>query len=187
MKRIIIVHRWEGTAEGDWYPWLVEKLRNKGYEVIVPDMPDTDAPEIGLWVSYLSSTVGEADSETYLVGHSIGAQTILRYLERTDTHIGGAVFVAGWLYLENLEDEDVKKIAEPWLTTPIDLAKVQAQLPHATLIISDNDPYGAFEKNREKFKELGVKEVIVHNGGHITAPEVPIILEEVLSLIKSDI
>ena len=39
-------------------------------------------PRIQKWVSKLAQTVGDADKQTYFVGHSMGCQTIVRYLEK---------------------------------------------------------------------------------------------------------
>ena len=182
MKRVFIVHRWSGGPSDDWRPWLKSELEKLGYEVFVPEMPDTEVPVIEKWVSHLSQIVGIPDSQTYFVGHSIGCQAILRYLENVNELIGGAVFVAGWFNLENLEDEEVKEIARPWIETAIDLEKIKKVLPKSTLIISDNDPYEAFEENKNRFSLLGSKIIVLHNAGHITEgdgfTELPEVLEE---------
>lgn len=61
-------------------------------------MPDTANPKIKKWVSELEKQVSELDENTYFVGHSIGCQTIMRYLENKETRkIGGILFVAPWL------------------------------------------------------------------------------------------
>jgi len=182
MKRVIIVHRWEGSSTDDWRLWLKNELEKLGYEVSAPDMPDTDVPIIEKWVNKLAEVVGTPDSNTYLVGHSIGCQTILRYLENIDTPVGGAIFVAGWFNLENMESDDVKEIAKPWIETPINLEKVKAVLPKSSIIISDNDPFGYFKENREQFSKIVTSEVVVHGAGHFTSDdgfdELPIVINE---------
>ncbi|HXK39948.1 MAG TPA: alpha/beta hydrolase, partial [Candidatus Paceibacterota bacterium] len=144
------------------------------------------APVIEKWVPHLATIVGEPDEETYFVGHSVGCQTILRYLETVHAPVGGAVLVAGWFGLKNLEDEETEEIARPWLTTPIDFEKVKAVLPRSTLIISDNDPYESFEYNKERFTELGSKILVLPGAGHFTEDEgfeeLPAALEAVVSL-----
>lgn len=186
MKRVIIVHRWEGSSQDDWRPWLKAELEKLGCEVFVPDMPDTDVPVIEKWVNKLSEVVGKPDANTYFIGHSIGSQTILRYLETVNTPVGGAIFVAGWFNLDNMEDEEVKEIAKPWIETLIDLQKVKSVLPQSTLIISDNDPYGCFEENRKKFGEMVTKEIVVSHAGHFTEEdgykELQIALDEIIKI-----
>src|SRR3990167_4448098 len=185
MKTVIIVHGWDGSSKKDWMPWAKEALEKTGVKVVMPDMPHSEKPEIGECVQYLSSVVGAPDEDTYFVGHSIGCQTILRYLETINTPVGGAVFVAGWFNLENLEDEETKEIAKPWIETPIDLKKVRAVLPKSTMIISDNDPYDCFEENKKKFAELRSKIIVLPNAGHITSEDGFLEFPEVLFALNT--
>jgi serine hydrolase len=192
MKRIIIVHRWSGGPNADWRPWLKAQLEKEGYEILVPEMPDSDAPVIEKWVGRLATIVDTPDKDTYFVGHSIGCQAILRYL---DAHrfapmetVGGAVFVSGWFDLKNLEEDDTKAIMKSWIKRPINPLKIKTVLPRSTLIISDNDPYDCFEENKRRFSELGSKIVVLHGAGHITADdgfvETPTILSEIENMLK---
>lgn len=180
-KRVFIVHGWGGYPKEGWFPWLKKELIDKGFVVKVPAMPDTENPRIDKWVSYLADLVGEPDKNTYFIGHSIGCQTILRYLETIDIPIGGALFVAGWFNLENLEGDEIK-IARPWIETSMNMEKIKKSLLRSALIISDNDPYGAFEENRRKFKKLGSEIVVLNNAGHISRgdgfKEVPTVIEQ---------
>jgi len=184
MKRIIIVHRWEGSSQDDWRLWLKDELKRLGYEVIVPDMPDTDVPVIEKWVNKLSEVVGVLDEDVYFIGHSIGCQTILRYLETIETPVGGALFVAGWFNLENLEDDDVKEIAKPWIETPINIEKIKKVLPKSTLLISKDDPYGAFDENVAKFSTLLSKVCVYEHAGHFTNSIEPEILKQFKNFIE---
>jgi len=178
MKRIVIVHGWGGSPKSDWVPWLKRELEKLGFEVIAPVMPETNSPEIGAWVGKLTEVVDVPDAYTYFVGHSIGCQTIMRYLETINVPVGGAIFVAGWFNLENMESVEEEVIAEPWLKTAIDLEKVKKVLPRSTLIISDNDPYGAFEENKRKFRPLITKELVLPGREHFNEAVEPEILEE---------
>ena len=97
-KRVFVIHGWEGYPEEGWRPWLRKELEGKGFEVIIPAMPDTATPTFAKWVPYLAQTVGAADENTYFVCHSLGCITTLRYLEtlKENQKIGGVVFVAGF-------------------------------------------------------------------------------------------
>lgn len=173
-------------ANGDWRPWLKTELEKLNFEVYIPQMPDIDTPIIEAWVNKLSEVTGTPDKDTYFIGHSIGCQTILRYLETLDSPVGGAIFVAGWFDLENLEDEETVEIAKPWIETTINSDKVKSILSKSTLIISDNDPFGCFEENKEKFSQLNSKEIVIKNGGHLTKEdgyvEFPLVLDEIISI-----
>lgn len=173
-KRCIIVHRWDGTPDSDWYSWLKKELVIRGFNVVTPKMPNTSEPKIEEWVSHLKKIVGVPDENTYFIGHSIGCQAIMRYLETLPkgTKIAGVIFVAGWFALKNLEDEDVEEIARPWLTTPINFSRIKDMTSNTTVFLSTNDYYNCVKENESSFKNnLGAKVIILKDRGHFTADD----------------
>ncbi|TAL49168.1 hypothetical protein EPN83_01350 [Patescibacteria group bacterium] len=90
-QRVFIIHGWDGYPQEGWFPWLKRELEKHGFETHVPAMPNPDKPKIREWVSELHNVIGEADEMTYLVGHSIGAQAVLRYISELlpDSAVGG--------------------------------------------------------------------------------------------------
>jgi len=190
MKRVYIIHGWDGYPEENWFPWLKRELEAKGFKVFVPQLPAPDLPEINSWVSKLSETVGTSDDQTYFIGHSVGCQTIARYTESLPDGVlvGGVVFVAGFFKrLTNLEDdEDVRKTARQWLETPIDFSKIRTHILKSVAIFSDDDPYVPLD-NQDDFKnKLDSKILIEHNMGHFSGStgttELPVVLEELLKM-----
>src|SRR6185369_17783823 len=93
MKRGFIAHCWSGDPDYCWYPDAKRELEQLGFRVEVPALPDTDAPALKNWLPKLQEVVGKADEETYLIGHSAGCITILRYLESLPEgeKVGGVV------------------------------------------------------------------------------------------------
>lgn len=190
-KRVFVVHRWEGGPNKDWLPWAKRELSPKGYEVHLLSMPTPEHPKIETWVPYLAKAIGEPSKNTILIGHSIGCQTILRYLESLPKGRGVAkvILVAGsGSYLTGLTDEE-KLVAKPWLETPIDLSTVRTKANDFVAIFSDNDPYVPLEENAKTYKEkLGAEIIIKHNMGHFEGDdgvtELPIVLDSVLKLVK---
>ena len=186
MMKAIIVHRWDGSHSSDWYPWLKKELEKNNVSVEVPAMPNAAEPKINAWVSQLKRSIGITDDELVLIGHSIGCQTIMRYLaESPSVNVKRVIFVAGWFALENLENEEVKAIAKPWLTEPIGFKKIKEKTRNITVFLSTNDPYGCVKENKRLFEEkLNAKVIIEENKGHFLAEdgitEVPEVLNEVL-------
>lgn len=166
-KRVFIIHGWDGFPEEGWFPWLKQELEKIDYEIIVPAMPNPNEPKIEAWVDHLDNIVGEPDENTFFVGHSIGVQAILRYLETIGNRkIGGAVFVAGWFILQGLGTEEEEEIAAPWVDAPIDFERIKKTTHKFTAIFSDNDPYVDCEVNSEIFKEKLGAEIIIENDMH---------------------
>lgn len=190
-KKVIIVHRWDSSPDSDWYPWLRQELQKRGIEVIVPAMPNPKTPTIGEHVPFLKKTIGTLMSDTLFVGHSIGCQTILRYLEQCsdDEQAGGVVLVAPWLRATGLKTAEERTIAEPWLTTPIDFKKVRSHTGEVITFFSDNDPFVPAENHQLFRRSLNAEVNIVHAAGHVTEDDgwttAPIVLESILKLINN--
>lgn len=188
-RRVFIVHGWSGRPDSGWMKWLNSELTKKGFKVIAKRMPDPDYPKINDWVSYLSKEVGKVDQNTFFVGHSIGCQTIIRYLEslNENSKIGGAIFVAGWFNLNSLETEEEKEVATPWVENSINFIKVKKIINKSFALFSDNDPYVPIS-NSDLFKNnLGSKIKIEKGKGHYIENEtleIPIILKEAIRLFK---
>jgi predicted alpha/beta hydrolase family esterase len=143
-----------------------------------------------------AEAAGEVNEETYFIGHSMGCQTIARYLEGLPEgqKVGGAIFVAGFFTrLTNLEQgeedvETIRSVEKEWLTTPLDLTKVSSHLPKSVAIFSDNDLWVPLD-NQDAFRDELSSEIIVeHEKGHFTerdgVTELPVVLERFLDLSK---
>ena len=183
MNKIYIVHCWDGSKDDGWYPWLDEKLSSEGNKVYRFNMPNTANPKIGEWVSFLEQQIDNLDENTYLVGHSIGCQTILRYLQSKDvTKIGGVLLVAPWLDLLDyaIEDEESYDTAMPWLTEKIDFEKVKKFTDNIHCIFSDNDYFVSIDQKDKFEKLLGAKTLVVSGKGHISEEDGVNELDEIL-------
>ena len=173
-KKVFIVHGWGGSPKELVQKLLKKKFSEKGFEAYTPEMPNTDEPKIDAWVSYLSKIVEKADKNTYFVGHSIGCQAIMRYLETLPekSRVGKCIFIAGWFNLDNMESEEEKMIAKPWIETPINFNKIKKIAKEILVYISSNEYYGYIKENTKIFKEkLGANVIIEKNIGHFTDEE----------------
>jgi len=181
MKTVYLIHGWGRSSEEEWFTWLKEELTKKKIKVYAFDMPETDNPKIEGWVRYLEEKIKNVDEETYFVGHSIGCQTIMRFLEKLPKHktIGGCCFVAGWFDLVNLTKEEMA-IAHPWINTKIDFERIRRHMSNFLCVFSDDDNWVASSEH-EVFKEkLGAKIIIKKKMGHFEGVEK---IQEVLDFL----
>lgn len=184
MTRVILIHRWGGTPETDWYPWLKREIEARKGECIIPAMPDSEHPQIEPWVSTLHSTVKRVNEKTYFVGHSVGCQTILRYIEKLpkDAEVGGVLLVAPWTKLkaQSYESESDKLVAKPWIETPIDWKKIFAHDHNTTCVFSEDDPYVSLDEVEFFRNKLNADIILDGNMGHFTiydkVTELPMVL-----------
>lgn len=184
MKRVFIIHGWEGYPEEGWRPWLKKKLETEDFQVFVPSMPDTNHPKMAIWVEYLTKIVAMPDDNCYFIGHSLGCITILRYLEtlKENQKVGGVIFVAG--FTSNLGYEEL----DSFFAKPIDWEKIKFRCSKFIAIHSDNDPYVSLHYG-DFFKEkLGAGVIVEHDKKHFSGDdnitELPVVLELLLKMSK---
>ena len=187
MKRAVIVHCWSGTPQYCWYQWVKDQLEPQGFQVEVPAMPETDEPKLKLWLPKLIETVGQPDEELYLVGHSIGCATIMRYLEQLPEgqKVGGVVLVAG--FTNDLGFDELKNFYD----SPLDFTKIREKSVKGFVNIhSDDDQYVPLSNSGDLKKHLGGEAIVLHSKGHFSGPldnedsctELPEVVEAVKKL-----
>lgn len=188
---IYIIHGWDGSSREPLLQWLKKELQEKGHQVDALDMPDPEVPRIETWLDAMKHTI-DPDEETILVGHSIGCQAVLRFMDviMSDTKIRGMVLLAPWMQLDentiNEEGEEVRAIAKPWMETPIHFKNVREKVEKTICIFSDNDPYVPLSQQDIFREELGAEIIVEHDKGHFSEGddihELPSALESVLKI-----
>jgi len=97
-KRVLFVHGGgEEAYEEDGK--LAESLRDvlgAAYDVRYPRMPGADSPEYGAWRDHISQELAAVSGEAILVGHSLGASVLLKYVseEAVGRPVAGLFLVA---------------------------------------------------------------------------------------------
>lgn len=116
-RQVLFVHgAGEGAHQEDGR--LAVSLQNAlgaEYDVRYPQMPDEDSPGIGVWKGKIAGELAAMDGEAILVGHSVGAHMLLKYLseEEEEKPVAGLFLVAtpyagtgGWELEEYALPED---------------------------------------------------------------------------------
>jgi len=183
-RPLFIVPRWAGRPDTDFYSWLeaqVREARQGISSVRTLDMPNPAQPTIEAWVGALARAVGPTpEPSTLLMGHSVGCQTVIRYLASLPPGhvIDGVLLVAGWWDVDKPWESIV-----PWIETPVELARVRAAARRFVVLLSDNDPFTAdHARNRRLWEErLGAEVVLAPGARHFNNPREPAVLETLLS------
>jgi predicted alpha/beta hydrolase family esterase len=168
MKKVFIVHGFGGMPNGGWRSWLMGELDKKGiWAAALPiTIPDPEAPVCTEWVRQLQQYVEDSkNDEIYLVGHSLGATTILRYLQmisdNTAITFPGIVLVSG--PIESLD----RPALENFLDKPFDFEMIKTKAKQFAVIHGDDDQRVPLRHGEKLSKELGVELIVVPNGGHL--------------------
>jgi predicted alpha/beta hydrolase family esterase len=97
-KQVLFVHGGgEGAHEED--KKLAANLQDAlgtAYAVRHPKMPDEDSPEYEAWKDRISEELADLDGEAILVGHSLGASILLKYVseEAVERPVAGLFLLA---------------------------------------------------------------------------------------------
>lgn len=188
MNRAVILHgkptkkRYEDPDEpkpheANWFPWIKASLSLAGIKASVPALPKPYHPDYETWKEVFERE--KIDNQTGLVGHSAGAEFILRWLSANkQTEVERVVLVApyhdyagkyGDFSKYELDKDLPKRIGKITVISSIDddepilrrTKDVVAALPTAKHILLDG--YGHFR--------------IGHN---MTSPEFDVLLDELI-------
>lgn len=82
--------------EANWFPYARDELAAQGYGVVIPELPTPYDPNYADCEEVLDGL--PIHEKTLLVGHSLGAGLILRYMsEQRELVVAKAILVAPWL------------------------------------------------------------------------------------------
>jgi predicted alpha/beta hydrolase family esterase len=180
VKTVLILHGIGGHAGIHWQQWLHDELQKPGYEVLMPDLPDSDHPDRQAWLDAVKAALKNASlSDLIIVGHSLGITTALDFLEQADTSIDGLISVSGFAddYGAELNSYFLREKA-------IDFNKVNSNLKWSNVIYGGNDPYVTQSALKQVAEGLGVEPVIIPDGGHLNSEAGYTKLPVLLDIIK---
>ena len=222
---VLVVHAFGGHPRKFWYPWLQEQLTltEPQVDVEVLKMSTPWEPRIWKWVDDLLRRVTAAAEDAkareercrlFLVGHSVGCQTIVRFLALSRAAalisdncwlpLRGCLCVAAWLSAPSPAVIDPWQTIEPWCSTPIDCAAAHRLLlscykneqgesqPLLRVLISDNDRYTPdYQANQEAWlSRLGgersclVDVKVIPGRAHFGSKKQLAVLAEAQSMLK---
>ena len=97
MKKVFIVHGFEGSPNGGWRPWLMGELEKHDIYACALSMPSPENPRLSEWTEEIKRHVDRnAKDDIYLVGHSLGVPAILHFIEKDSSgKVIGVVLVSG--------------------------------------------------------------------------------------------
>lgn len=180
-KRVIIVHGWKGNPEADWLPWLKHELEARSYTVIVPAMPNSSNPDLARWLDCLNKNIGQLDGNTYLVGHSLGANAILHYLSQMpDGKAAKVILVAGFSEPLLIGKDELGS----FFKTELNYDNIKNSANEIIIINSNNDPYVPFEQGTMLSQKTGGRLKTLsgykHFNGEAGVRKLPEVLAEII-------
>lgn len=167
MRDVLIFHGTGGNPKGNWFPWLKEELEKAGCRVFVPQFPDPrEGNNLEDWLKILKDFKKHINSQTILIGHSLGGLFLLRVLERLEKPVFAAFLVTTSVGIKPILYYDSDK---KFCGFEFNWDKIRKGAKHFKVYHSDNDPYISLGNGQELANQLGVDLTFIPNAGHINA------------------
>ncbi|MFF0269986.1 RBBP9/YdeN family alpha/beta hydrolase [Kribbella sp. NPDC004536] len=187
MSQIVVSHGYGASEDSVWFPYLTEQLAAAGHRVTVPRLPDTAAPRLEPWRRTFGEAVlaaGPAES-TALVGHSIGAVNVLRFLEQHDPSTHG-VFAGVLLVAASAHEVGYDELAE-FFEGGFDWERIRRSARQFRVLQAMDDPVNQpdpIEHVRLFVEGLGATAVVTPTGAHFGAtPDDHVEVPEIVRLV----
>ena len=175
MKNALILHGAGNSPQGNWFSWLKQELEKRKYKVWLPDLPNSDVPNVEGWLNTIfSNKEWQFNNESVIIGHSAGATLILRILERLPEQlkIQKSILVAGIVRLGTKPEyfQYKKSLVEQ----PFNWEKIKKSCHRFYFVCSDNDPYECgFDQAQIMQKQLGGEIVFRPGEAHFNLEKGP--------------
>ncbi|MBI3231557.1 MAG: serine hydrolase family protein [Candidatus Doudnabacteria bacterium] len=179
---VFIFHGTGGDPQENWFPWLKEKLEVLGCKVIVPKFPTPVGQSLEAWLKILEPYRHQINSDTILIGHSLGGIFTLKLLERLERPIKLAILVGTPIGIRPILNFDLD---EKFASFIFDWRKIKQNAKNFIVYQSDNDPYVGLENGKELAKHLGIRLIFVPNSGHFNAKAGYTKFDDLLNQLKN--
>ena len=135
-KKVFLIHGFRGTPNGGWRSYLMKELDKQDIYACAISLPNPEELKLAEWLEEVKRHIERnQDDDVYLIGHSLGGTTILRYLEQFNSPNLKGVIIASAPCHQNANS----KIGD-FLRTDFDWQIMKAQGVKVVVIQGDNDP-----------------------------------------------
>ncbi|MBD2768202.1 alpha/beta hydrolase [Hymenobacter sp. BT664] len=165
MNRVVLSHACPATPETAWYPYIRQKLTQKGFEMEIPQLPDPEHSRLQSWQNAFAPIADEAPANTVLIGHSLGCINVLRYLEQYE---GADKFPLVILVAPPAFDLGYPNLAD-FFATPLDFSGLKQKAEKVVVLVTPTDRVLQPEPVQHGLKyvqEAGAKLIVLAEGGH---------------------
>ena len=161
MKNAVILHGTGADSTSNWFPWMKEKLSEKGYKVWVPDLPNSMYPNSKVNTKFVLDR-WEFNKDSLIIGHSSGAVLALYLLQNLpEDVVVDQVFLVS-VFKDDLGWPNLKDV----FVEPLDWEKIKSGAREIVILQSSNDPHIPLDHAEFIAKKLDAELIVKENQGH---------------------
>lgn len=180
---VIIVHGAYGYPEENWFGWLKEELHHQGIACHVPQLPTPNGQHLQTWIESFSQSVKYLiTSHTVLIGHSLGAVFLLRWLEQQNGSIASVILAGAFLGSVNIPEFDI--INASFFQTPFNWDLIKTRCNEFVCFYGTGDIYVVRNQFNQIADSLNAKKIIVSQAGHFNTASGYVKFPHILRYIK---
>ena len=166
MKNYFIIHGTFGHNKENWFGWLEESLKQKGFDVFNFNYPTPEGHNYENWEKVLNQAKDEISSESVFVCHSSAPIFLIKYCLNNNKKIGKLISVSG---ANNFkvgvpEFDDINKYM-----FVDDVSKFKDLCKERFCFYAKNDPYIKFDALENFAKSIDAQAIVYENAGHFNA------------------
>lgn len=180
--RIILVHGYKSSPSGNFLPWLERELRARGFDVVIPELPEPENPDRDVWTETLVKTCAPLKETDIIVGHSLGGAAALRMLEAAEarsTPHAVVMIATPWM----IKDEKFRG----FFMSELDFEVLMWRASKFVVIHAQNDPIIPVDHGKRYASALHATLIAPETGEHFQGEEYPIILQAILDVAAEPI
>lgn len=180
--RIILVHGYKSSPSGNFLPWLERELRARGFDVVIPELPEPENPDRDVWTETLVKTCAPLKETDIIVGHSLGGAAALRMLEAAEarsTPHAMVMIATPWM----IKDEKFRG----FFMSELDFEVLMWRASKFVVIHAQNDPIIPVDHGKRYASALHATLITPETGEHFQGEEYPIILQAILDVAAEPI
>jgi leucyl-tRNA synthetase len=178
--KVLIVHGFMANSKSDWFPWLKKELEQKNYEVVTPDMPNTEHPIRKDWLKSLETIINDFTENDIVIGHSMGAFAAQYLAQKTKINKLFLIApVSEFMVNDETRVESIKntfteeqiEILRKFTDYKLDYQSINANVEKIYAYFSDDDPYTSTKQQEQLTKKLPGKYMVLNKKGHINVSD----------------
>ncbi len=172
-KVCYILHGLGANPSDNWFLWLRSELIVKGYQVLVPELPNSNLPQLPAWLEALNKLVAQY-GKGVIVGHSLGGVLAMQYI-LTGGRASEVILVATpFNKLESIPE--IANFMADW-PAMVKLASQRLKDIQFVVLQSNDDFHVPESHGRAWAKLLNAKYQLLPYHGHFNEVDLPEILE----------
>ena len=157
-KQLTIFHGTGSNSKSYWHPYIRVNLEKEDYDVIIPNLPNTDTPKLDETLEFVDKNVSIQDDSIF-IWHSSWCPLILSLLEKLNVNVKRVILVA-W-FCDTLNSK--------MLQSKYNWDVIKSKCQEFIFINATNYPWWCNDLQGRKMFEKLWWTLIINNEGHMVS------------------